>query len=107
MTTNIAAKKGHDSSWLMPGAAVICALGLYVGAYASLCKPAVPAVPFVTAYNLSDNTFALGGANTYAGTPLYLTATYRFGGKTSERIFAPLQELDQKLFPKRWIRTFP
>jgi hypothetical protein len=37
--------------------------------------------------------------------PLIRAADYRFGGGTARSLYAPMEQLDRRVFPRRWIVT--
>jgi hypothetical protein len=61
---------------------VLC--DLYVRAYLMLVEPMPP--PIIVGPELCP-----------------MSTTYRLGGKTSAVLFAPLEEIDRRLFPDRWL----
>ena len=42
------------------------------------------------------------GGNIYFSPPAGYYPEYKFGGRTSETLFVPIQKLDRNLFPSRW-----
>ena len=71
------------------------AVALYVGSYLCLCKPVATGILLPPQSTPSSGPGALA-------TQLYVP-TYRIGGSFSANLFRPLQTLDMKFFPGRWL----
>lgn len=76
------------------GGMVILALCIYIGSYAALCEPSEPSGPPLS-FTANNGPISLA--------PIPLVPTYKLGGVASAYIFSPLQKLDKRLFPKRWL----
>ncbi len=59
---------------------------LYVGSYFAMVIP-------------------LGGASKFGGVRMgyFQPKFYRFGGKWADGVYGPLERIDRKLFPERWL----
>jgi len=66
---------------------------LYVGSYLALVKP--PNVPPVTLFRI--NTWG-----TYPYPLQVQTSPYRYGGRSAEIVFWPIEQLDRKWRPDAW-----
>jgi hypothetical protein len=60
---------------------------LYVGAYYAMVEPTP--LPIMMGVG-----------------PWRMNANYRFGGESSAAFFSPLEELDRRFFPGRWLFDF-
>ena len=65
---------------------LICLLSSYVVSYVGLVKP--EPIPQMSGFG-----------------PWPRYPVYRFGGSYSERIFSPVNWIDKRLFPRRWLFT--
>jgi hypothetical protein len=66
---------------------VAVATAAYLASYLTLLRP---------------ERFGIGGHGRFCE---WRTPAYRWGGETSERLFAPVQWADQKLRPKYWCKV--